>query len=68
MFLKVEQKWGIDFNAFLQKLEFTFLRGLIQWRSKLASHFVFLSPSHKAVLVEEEGEKDIKANQVNADL
>lgn len=30
MFFKVEQKWGIDFNAFLQKLEFTFLRGLIQ--------------------------------------
>ena len=31
--------------------------------SGVASHFVFLSPSHK-----EEGEKDIKANQVNADL
>ena len=36
--------------------------------SGVASHFVFLSPSHKEVLVEEEGEKDIKANQVNADL
>ena len=36
--------------------------------SGVASHFVFLSPSHKEVLVEEEGEKDIKANQANADL
>ena len=65
MFFKVEQKWGIDFNAFLQKLEFTFLRGLIQGRSK---PFCLLSPSHKEVLVEEEGDKDIKANQVNANL
>ena len=34
----------------------------------VASHFVLLSPSHKEVLVEEEGDKNIKASQVNADL